>query len=109
VTVWPEVIHHDLSWPVMHSVVGCMLAALSALAYLGLRYPVQMLPLLLFESAWKLIWLTAVALPRWSAGRMDPDTWETTYACLWVVIIVVVIPWRYVYEHYLARHGERWR
>jgi hypothetical protein len=109
VTIWPEVIHHDTSWPLMQGVVNCMLAALSALAFLGLRYPLQMLPLLLFESAWKLIWLAVVAFPLWSADRMDADTLETTYACLGVVIILIVIPWRYVYAHYVAQRGDRWR
>jgi len=38
----------------------CLLTALSLLALLGLRRPVK----LLFESAWKLLWLTVVALPK---------------------------------------------
>lgn len=58
-TVWPGVIHHDRPWELMQGVVHCMLAALSALAILGLRYPLQMLPLLFFELAWKTIWLLA--------------------------------------------------
>ena len=41
-----------------------MLTAMSILAFLGLRYPVKMLPVLLFESAWKLLWLALVAVPR---------------------------------------------
>ena len=36
---------------------------MSLLAFLGLRYPVKLLPLLLFESAWKLLWLTDGLLP----------------------------------------------
>jgi hypothetical protein len=32
------------SWALMPGVVKCMLAALSALAILGLRYPLRMLP-----------------------------------------------------------------
>src|SRR4051812_1697416 len=70
VVKWPEIVHHE-PWPLMEGVVNCMLAALSVLAFLGLRYPLRMLPLLLFESAWKLIWLTVVALPLWTSDRMD--------------------------------------
>jgi hypothetical protein len=109
VTVWPDLVRHDEPWSVPQSVVTGMLAALSALAFLGLRYPVRMLPLLLFESAWKLIWLAFVALPRWIAGRLDAETLDTAFACALVVIVLAVIPWRAVYAHYVAERGDRWR
>ncbi len=35
----------------------------------ALRHPVRLLPLLLFESAWKVLWLGLVALPRAIDGR----------------------------------------
>jgi hypothetical protein len=35
---------------------------MSLLAFLELRYPVRLLPILLFECAWKLIWLAVVAV-----------------------------------------------
>jgi hypothetical protein len=104
----PLFIRHE-PWTLTEGVMNCMLAALSILALLGLRYPVQMLPVLLFESAWKLIWLGVVALPLSTSGRMDPATLEVTYACFWVVIILAVIPWRYVYTHYLVKRADRWR
>ena len=44
-----------------------MLVALSLLWFLGLRYPLQMLPVLLFELAWKLIWMIVVVLPLWTS------------------------------------------
>ncbi|MDT5029772.1 MAG: hypothetical protein QOE61_6952, partial [Micromonosporaceae bacterium] len=56
----PLFLHHDKPWTFTEGVMNCMLAALSILAFLGLRYPVQMLPVLLFESAWKLIWLSVI-------------------------------------------------
>ena len=64
---------------------------------------------MLFESAWKLIWLTAVALPLWSGDQMDPATSEVASACLWVVIVLTVIPWRYVFAHHVTKQGDRWR
>jgi hypothetical protein len=73
-----------------------------------LRYPVRLLPILLFESAWKLIWLAVVALPRLAAGDMDTATQDVMISCLWVVIILAVIPWRYVWKQYVTAKGDRW-
>ena len=86
-----------------------MLVAMGLLALLGLRYPVKMLPILLFESAWKLIWLTVVALPLWTADQMDSATSEVASASLWVVIVLAVIPWHYVVEQYVTKQGDPWR
>ncbi len=107
--IWPGIIHHDKPWTLMQGVVHCMLAALSLLAILGLRYPLQMLPLLFFELAWKAIWLLVVALPLWSAHQMDPDTLETTYECFVSVVFVIVIPWDYVFANYVIKPGDAWR
>ena len=45
------------------SVVISVLGAFALLAVLGIRYPLKMLPLLLFEFAWKLVWVLAFGLP----------------------------------------------
>ena len=68
-----------------------------------------MLPVLLLESGWKLLWLGVVAAPAWSAHHLDAATRQVAGECLWVVIILAVIPWRYVARHYLAGPGEPWR
>jgi hypothetical protein len=106
---WPLLFHHDKPWPLMTSVVTCVLVGISVLALLGLRYPVQMLPILLFEVVWKAIWLAAVALPLWLNHQMDPDTRQATNEVLSGAIILAVIPWRYVYSNYLIRRADRWR
>ncbi|MEH7254591.1 hypothetical protein V7111_20995 [Neobacillus niacini] len=110
---WPEVIQQvisqDKSWELKEGVVICMLTAFSALLILGLRYPLQMLPLLLWELVWKSIWLLIVALPLWTAGQMDESTWATAFNCLFVVTVPFVIPWRYVFAHYVKKRGDRWR
>ncbi len=108
-TKWPAFIGRDEPWPLMEGVVECMLLAMSLLAFVGLRYPVQMLPLLLFESAWKLIWLAVVALPLWTAGQLDAATAEKASSVGWVVIILAVIPWRLVLNRYVLQRGDRWR
>ncbi len=106
--IWPDLIHHPGVWFLPTGIVHALLAALSLLSILGLRYPLQMLPLLLFELVWKTIWLTAIALPLWWADRMDAGAQETAIECLMAVIFIVVIPWRYVFETYVARRGDRW-
>jgi hypothetical protein len=109
VTKWPLIINHAEPWPLMEGVVTCMLVALSLLSFLGLRYPLQMLPILLFESAWKFIWVTVVALPAWTSHQMDPATLQVFYSCLVVLIVLAVIPWRYVVTQYVTKQGDRWR
>jgi len=108
-TKWPLIINHDVPWPLFEGVETCMLVALSLLSFLGLRYPLQMLPILLFELAWKFIWVTVVALPLWIAHQMDPATLRVFYSCLVVLIVLAVIPWRYVVAHYVRKPGDPWR
>ena len=92
--IWPLVFHHRHWGDIMHSVAVCMLAAVTALCLVGVRYPLRMLPLLLVELFWKSLWLAMMALPIWMAGgSLDPETWDTAFACLWGVIFVVAIPW----------------
>ena len=108
-TKWPLIINHDRPWPLFEGVETCMLVALSLLWFLGLRYPLQMLPVLLFEIAWKFIWMIAVVLPLWVSDQLDPATLKVFYACLVVVIPLAVIPWRYVFANYVRKPGDRWR
>ena len=108
--IWPAIIHHAKPWDLMHGVACSLLGALSALMALGIRYPLQMLPMLLFELLWKAIWLVAVALPLWSAHQLDPNTLETVTACwMGVVLCLIVIPWPYVLANYVKKRGDRWR
>ena len=90
-------------------VVACLLTAMSLLAFLGLRYPVRMLPILLFEVTWKVIWIAAVALPHLVADDIDAATGEVLFNCSFVVVIIAVIPWRYAWRHYVRTPGDAWR
>ncbi len=105
----PELFSSGASRPLMEGVVTCILAAMCILAFVGLRYPVRMLPLLLFESIWKLIWLASVALPAIMDDAVDPAMSELMFNCSMVVIILAVIPWRYVWRQYVTAKGDRWR
>ena len=112
-TKWPVIVNHLINpegpLPLFEGVETCMLVALSLLALLGLRYPLQMLPILLFEIAWKVIWTAVVVLPLWTAHQLDPATAMVFYTCLVVLIVVAVVPWRYVIAEYVTKPGDRWR
>jgi hypothetical protein len=112
-SVWPALLAHQ-SWPLTLSpwrgIGTSLIAALPLLAILGLRYPLKMLPLLLFEVTWKAIWLIAVALPPWlNHSAIDADMAATTQACLMAVVFLFVIPWRYVFDNFVQQRGDRWR
>lgn len=109
IQVWPGIFHHG-EVELMRSVTRSMLAGMTLLMLAGVRYPLQMLPLLFFEFAWKAIWLLSFALPLYLAHRLDPDTIDSVQACLLGIIIVpVATPWRYAFNHYVLRRGDSWR
>jgi hypothetical protein len=107
VVKWPLLFNHG-PWELKAGTVQCMLVAMSVLALIGLRYPLRMLPILLFEVAWKLTWLGVIALPLWLDNKLDGATGEQAGAVLWVVIIAV-IPWRHVLTQYVTAPGDPWR
>jgi hypothetical protein len=105
--VAPVVFVHD---PAARGVIPSLLAGMCLLALFGLKYPRQMLPLLLFEFAWKSTWFFAFGLPQWFSGQQPPTFGEDFFAIgLGVVLMPLVIPWGYVWRHYVKAPGDRWR
>jgi hypothetical protein len=102
----PQLVGHE---PTARGVIPSMLAGMWVLACFGLRYPLQMLPILLFELAWKMIWLIDYGLPQKMAGVHTAQFSEDFFAIAMGVILIPVIPWGYVYRHYVKKPGERWR
>jgi hypothetical protein len=109
VFIWPDVLSHTNELATAAGVRIALLAGLGATAVLGVRYPVQMLPLLLFELIWKAIYLLFFALPLWSAHQITAATAEDIKSVAMVVILVPLIPWRYVFANYILQRGERWK
>ena len=109
VYLWPGVLNPDRHWELIQGQANCMLAAFSLLCVLGLRYPLQMLPVLLWEVIWKTLWLLLVPLPQWMSGHIDESIKPSIIACSMVVLVYIAIPWRYVFVHYVKAQGDRWR
>jgi hypothetical protein len=107
-TIWPGIlVPGNVSH--MGSVVRALLGALALMSLLGLRYPVKMLPILLFELLWKVLWVAAFGLGPWLSGELDPARLETLFNCLLgIVLLPVVLPWGHVFRHYIRAAGDRW-
>jgi hypothetical protein len=105
--IGPPLIDHA---PMARGVIPSLLGGVALLAFIGLKYPLQMLPLLMFEFAWKTIWLLAFGVPQWSAGQM-PATFTEDFQniSVGVILMPIVIPWGYVWRHYVKAPGDRWR
>jgi hypothetical protein len=82
---------------------------MSLLAFLGLRYPAQMLPILLFEVTWKVMWIAAIAVPHLVAHDMNAATRAVLFNCSFVIVIIAVIPWGYAWRRYARKPGDAWR
>ena len=110
VVKWPLIVQGTAaSLPVFEGVVAALLAAMGLLAFLGLRYPVQLLPILVFECLWKSIWLAAIALPHLIAGDMSPEMTTMMFSVLVYVVVLAVTPWDYVWKRYVLAAGDPWR
>jgi hypothetical protein len=103
----PDVLSHPV---ITRGVIPSLLGAVWLLALVGLKYPLEMLPLLMFEFAWKSIWMVAYGLPQWSAGQFPPTFADDFFSIgFGVILMPIVIPWGYVYRHYVKQSGARWR
>jgi hypothetical protein len=109
IMIWPGIVSPPANLSHMGSVVRSVLGTVSLLALLGIRYPLQMLPLLFFELIWKSIWVLAFGLPLWLNDRLDAGTSETLFNCLvGIVLVPIAIPWGYTFQRYFKAAGDRW-
>ena len=91
-----QLIGHE---PTARGVIPSMLGGLWVLACFGLRYPLQIFLMLLFELAWKTIWLIDCGLPQRMAGVNTAQFTEDFKAIAFApVLLLLIIPWGYVFR-----------
>lgn len=109
-TIWPEILFPSSSQADENTVVSALLGALAMMCLLGFRYPLKMLPLLIFEFLWKLIWVMAFAYRMWRDTGLDSYAADTLFACLvGLVLVPIILPWGYVFGLYIKAKGEPFR
>lgn len=101
-------LHHP-HWTPTTAAAHSFLLALALLSLVGIRHPLAMLPLLVYELLWKTIWLCGFALPLWATSQLDADTRKSFFEIAPVVILIPLFPWGYIFSNYLKKPGDRWR
>jgi hypothetical protein len=101
---WTKILFHQGAWDPSDAVAWCVWTAFATLAGIGIIQPLRMLPILLLEIFYKVLWLIIVAYPLWSQGKL----WEsaaagTTTAFLWVLLPIIAVPWGHVFSNYIYR------
>ena len=100
---WSRLLTHEGTWEPVVAAALSMWAACSILSVFGLFDPLKWLPIVLFEIAYKTIWLVLIAYPLWSANQLAGSSAEPlTKAFLFVVLPVVLMPWSYVWRTYVS-------
>jgi hypothetical protein len=63
-----------------------------------------MLPILLLEIFYKVLWLIIVAYPLWAKGALAGSSAEdTTNVFLWVILPIIAVPWGYAFTTFVYR------
>jgi hypothetical protein len=101
---WTHIIRHRGPWDPTDAVAWCVWTAFATLAGLGIFRPLKMLPILLLEIFYKVLWLIIVAYPLWSTNALVGSAAEgTTTAFLWVILPIVAVPWGYVFANFVYK------
>jgi len=101
---WTHILTHQGSWDPADAVAWCVWTAFATLAGLGIIRPIKMLPILLLEIFYKVLWLLVVAYPLWSKGELAGSAAAgTTAAFLWVILPIVAVPWGFVFVNYFYK------
>ena len=96
-------------WTPWRGLGHSMLFALAVFAIGGVFRPLAFLPIMLYEIVWKAVWLAVVALPPWLAGEQIPGVVNAKSSMIGICLIIIVIPWKYVWWRYVTQPIEPWR
>jgi len=98
---WSEIFSHKGLWQPIPGIAYSFWAAFSLLAILGIIHPLKMIPLLLVQFTYKLIWSIIVAYPIWAANQLPASHELTNIMVKGVFIDLLIIPWPYVLRNFI--------
>jgi hypothetical protein len=99
---WTHILTFKGSWNPTDAMAWCIWGTYSVLAILGVIHPLKMLPVVMLEILYKVLWLIIVAYPLWSSNKLTGSPAAAmTNAFLWVLLPIVAMPWRYFFRTYI--------
>jgi hypothetical protein len=104
---WTHILTYRGPWDPTDAVVWCVWTAFATLAGLGIVHPVRMIPIVLLEIFYKVLWLNLVAYPLWAKGALWGSPAEAiALSFLWVILPIVAVPWGYVFVTYIYKRRK---
>ncbi|MGB7438618.1 MAG: hypothetical protein WBR26_19390 [Candidatus Acidiferrum sp.] len=104
---WTKILAHQGAWEPYEAVAWCVWTAFATLAVLGIFRPLKMLPIVLLEIFYKVLWLIIVAYPLWVKGALWGSPAEAvTTPFLWVILPIIAMPWGYAFRNYIYQPGS---
>jgi len=105
---WTQILTRPGPWDPFEAVAWCVWTAFATLAGLGIVRPLKMLPIVLLEIFYKVLWLILVAYPLWVKGALWGSPAEKIATpFLWVILPIVAVPWGYVFLNYVYTPRSR--
>ena len=105
---WTHVLTHEGPWDPANAVAWCVWTAFATLAGIGIIHPVKMIPIVLLEIFYKVLWLVLVAYPLWTKGALWGSPAEAiALPFLWLPLPIVAVPWPYVFATYIYNYKSK--
>ena len=100
---WSHIFHHTGHWDPANSAAWFMWGSCSVIAVIGIRRPLKMLPIVLFEIVYKTAWLIVVAYPLYQRNELAGTPTEgMAHNFMLVILPIVAMPWRYFFRTYIV-------
>jgi hypothetical protein len=103
-TAWSHILSSNGSWSPAEAAAWCVWGSYSVLSVIGIIRPLKMLPIILLEILYKVLWLILIAYPLWSTNQLiGSPAEEMTRSFLWVALPILAMPWKYAFETYIFK------
>jgi hypothetical protein len=99
---WSYVVTYQGPWNPREAIIWSVWTAFATLAGLGIFRPLKMLPILMLEIFYKVMWLILVAYPLITKGTLAGSKAEGVFSVFILVILpIIAVPWGYLFRTYV--------